>query len=192
MGRGIPTGSSQACRFPTQVGMGRRWRRGRYESSCFPTQVGMGRAQQRHTDVRIPFPHVCGDGPAMADGNWSVKAFSPRLWGWAADSGAQQVRQRRFPTRVGMTRPCRSRPRSRYEFPHAGGDEPITAAEAPEHKRFSPQLWGWAGMGRKAQLLQDSFPTQVGMSRGSRPGNPLLRQFPHTSGDEPLTGSAPT
>lgn len=69
--------------FPTQVGMIRWIRIHGTANGRFPTQMGMIRRQGAARPGRDLFPHVCGDGPAMADGNWNVKAFSPLRWGWS-------------------------------------------------------------------------------------------------------------
>ena len=70
-----------------------------------------------------------------------------------------------FPTPVGMVL---HRPRGRLRadrFPHARGDGPTITSTTKPGKLFSPRPWGWSMYAQYVLLVNEVFPTPVGMVR---------------------------
>ena len=59
----------------------------------FPTRVGMVRCWWTRVLRRWGFPRACGDGPFSVKGLRAECLFSPRVWGWSADSFAKTSRR---------------------------------------------------------------------------------------------------
>ncbi len=180
------------------VELGGRWRFSPHAWGCsayrredgeprrvFPTRVGMFPWSLARVRERRRFPHTRGDVPYAITSSPGGIRFSPHAWGCSAmpEQGMRSVDV--FPTRVGMFRPCRRRPRHQTSFPHTRGDVPRFVCGTVAAVAFSPHAWGCSERGLTSGRRERVFPTRVGMFR--RHGFPChcWISFPHTRGDVP-------
>ena len=96
---------------------------GRVEK-VFPTRVGMDRYSQIGRNSRAGIPHTRGDGPGYARSGCNSLEYSPHAWGWTVRHPIKRTAIHVFPTRVGMDRNMKIRPRLNGRIPHTRGDGP--------------------------------------------------------------------
>src|SRR5437660_9178994 len=92
----------------------------------FPTRVGMVRSTGQPHRRCSGFPHRRGDGPMEVAGQLAAPKSSPQAWGWSVVGLPLSLRERVFPTRVGMVRWLNSVTKRASRFPHTRGDGPTT------------------------------------------------------------------
>jgi len=96
--------------------------------------------------------------------------FTPRVWGWFANSGEGLYSVEVYPTGVGMVR-IDSRSRSiSHCLPHGCGDGSIEDAITTLRLQFTPRVWGWFVEIWFIMLKHMVYPTGVGMVPAPRVG----------------------
>ena len=130
-----------------------------------PTCVGMVRNSTSTKITKTRSPHVRGDGPKNGCADMLDELFSPRAWGWSADSIPTWADVLVLPTCVGMVRIRAISSRRRGRSPHVRGDGPSVLYRTGGPMMFSPRAWGWSGLSGKESRENDVLPTCVGMVR---------------------------
>jgi len=174
----------------------------------FPTRVGVDRIpvpSQRWTATFSP--HAWGWTDVHHRPRRQGGGFSPHAWGWTGSGRDQRHQDPVFPTRVGVDRPCRCKPRCRLRFPHTRGGGPFWTADADfaenvfptrvgvDHAfafspdgtvTFSPHAWGWTVNSQCSKIGYVSvFPTRVGVDQDGCTTRTRSCRFPHTRGGGP-------
>jgi hypothetical protein len=97
------------------------------------------------------------------------------------------LRNRVFPTRVGVYRTEDAHTAPNLRFPHASGGVPMNAGEM--EGKFSPREWGCIAVGELFLLPTIVFPTRVGVYPSGHWVSMVVRSFPHSGGG--VTTKAP-
>ena len=128
-------------------------------------------------------PHRRGGGPGVNPEYLKRHGFSPQAWGWSELSEEQAGTLLVLPTGVGVIRVPFNKCRGNRSSPHRRGGGPDLGCQglgsrSSPHRRgggpsccwncwmaglFSPQAWGWSGVGVKAGTRGRVLPTGVGV-----------------------------
>ncbi len=171
----------------------------------FPTRVGVYLDPDRITIDDLSFPHTRGGVPRGRIVYQRTIAFSPHAWGCTYNFWGCSVLKWVFPTRVGVYRRVRRCRGLAARFPHTRGGVPNASASLYTHRRFphtrggvpsrslimnsmeefSPHAWGCTLRQWREDLLDQVFPTRVGVYRVQLGRETTAGSFPHTRGGVP-------
>ncbi len=87
-------------------------------------------------------PHACGDNLEKRATKISFRGSPPRVWGQREGLSPERIGVRFTPTRVGTTKPQRSKLKFSAVHPHACGDNEGAAGAEREFGGSPPRVWG--------------------------------------------------
>ena len=148
----------------------------------FPTHVGVFLRMSRfHLHVRS-LPHARGGVSSVHFIRLRKRLSSPRTWGCFSCTGCGYRSERVFPTHVGVFLYYNNDLKLHMRLPHARGGVSRHVAEVVSHVLSSPRTWGcfWPGATRK--LVEDVFPTHVGVFLSIKTDVARFDRLPHARG----------
>ena len=153
----------------------------RYED-VFPTHVGVFLTNLHFYPLLVCLPHARGGVSPYVALSSACAESSPRTWGCFQRPLHTPAQAFVFPTHVGVFLYYNNDLKLHMRLPHARGGVSRHVAEVVSHVLSSPRTWGcfWPGATRK--LVEDVFPTHVGVFLSIKTDVARFDRLPHARG----------
>ena len=133
--------------------------------------------------ARPLFPTRVGVFPNISLWSLSIGAFPHTRGGVSAGTQHRRTASCLFPTRVGVFLLERaSKAAASFAFPHTRGGVSTGRPQRGQLRGFSPHAWGCFYLKLELVILDQLFPTRVGVFLPLRDAGDRLAAFPHTRG----------
>ena len=129
----------------------------------FPTHVGVFLSTSKPCARALRLPHACGGVSITVRRSEYLLPSSPRMWGCFHHRAHGGYPASVFPTHVGVFPPHAAPTGFRRRLPHACGGVSHRCHRTSCRRSSSPRMWGCFGTGAITDMVDNVFPTHVGV-----------------------------